>query len=230
VLVDISRRAADSVFTMRLALPIDEPRRQFSEFIALAALRTLGGAANRDFFPSRIAFAHARSSELREVHRILRCPVEFSHPADSWVLPQSVMALPLVSRDSHLLEVLETHADHLLAQRQRASGLAGMVESQLLAALPSGRVRATAVARQLGLSSRSLTRGLAAEGTSFGKILDRLRNRLALRYLEDASISLQQIAWLLGYSELAAFSHAFKRWFGTSPRRSRSRTGSPGLA
>ncbi len=186
VLVDISRRGADTVLTMRMMLPVDEPRRQFAEFITLAALRTLGSAANRDFFPSRITFAHARSSEVREVHRILRCPVEFSHPADSWVLPQSVMALPLVSSDSRLLELLETHADHLLSQRHRASGLVGMVESQLLAALPSGRVQAMAIARQLGMSQRSLTRGLAAEGTSFGKILDRLRNRLALRYLEDA--------------------------------------------
>lgn len=68
---------------------------------------------------------------------------------------------------------------------------------------------------------RSFARHLAAEGTSFGEILDSLRKRLAMRYLEDERISLQQIAWLLGYSESAAFTHAFKRWFGTSPRRAR---------
>ena len=71
------------------------------------------------------------------------------------------------------------------------------------------------------MSPRSFGRHLAREGTSFGEILDRLRNRLALRYLDDDRNSLQQIAWLLGYSEFAGFNHAFRRWFGTSPSRQR---------
>jgi AraC-like DNA-binding protein len=78
------------------------------------------------------------------------------------------------------------------------------------------------VARQLGMSERSFKRHLAQEGTSFGEVLDRLRYRLALRYLEDERSSIQQIAWLLGYSEIGAFNHAFKRWTGTSPGRARN--------
>ena len=100
-------------------------------------------------------------------------------------------------------------------------GLQGMVENQLVSALASGKAQAAEIANQLGMSVRSLSRQLAEEGTSFGEILDRVRQRLALRYLEDERISLQQAAWLLGYSEIAAFSHAFKRWTGTSPSRAR---------
>jgi AraC-like DNA-binding protein len=96
------------------------------------------------------------------------------------------------------------------------------VENQLLSMLPSGRVQKAVVAQQLGMSARSFTRHLAQEGSSFGEVLDRLRNRLALRYLEDKRISLQQTAWLLGYSEIGAFNHAFKRWTGTSPGRARN--------
>ena len=72
------------------------------------------------------------------------------------------------------------------------------------------------------MSARSLRRHLAQEGTSFGDVLDELRRRLAVRYLEDKQIALQQIAWLLGYSEAGAFNHAFKRWTGTSPSRARN--------
>jgi AraC-like DNA-binding protein len=72
------------------------------------------------------------------------------------------------------------------------------------------------------MSARSFKRHLAQEGTTFGEVLDRLRYRLALGYLEDQRISLQQIAWLLGYSEIGAFNHAFKRWTGTSPGRARN--------
>jgi AraC-like DNA-binding protein len=207
-------------------LAFDEPRRQFSEFIALALVRVLCKLTNRDFAPSRVTFVHARNTELREIHRILRCPVEFAHSVNSWAFPESIVQLPIVSADSRLLHILETHADDLLSKRRKTAGLRGTVENHLLSLLPSGKVQAAVVAQQLGMSLRSLTRQLAAEGVSVGEILDHLRNRLAVRYLEDRRISLQQIAWLLGYSELAAFNHAFKRWFGTSPSRARNQPAS----
>jgi AraC-like DNA-binding protein len=169
-----------------------------------------------------MTFVHARNSDLREIHCLLRCPVEFAHATDSWVLPQSVMELPIVSEDRHLLQILEAHADDLLSERRTASGLQGLVENHLLSVLPSGGVQAAVVAKQLGMSARSFTRRLAQESITFGEILDRLRSRLALRYLEDQRNSLQQIAWLLGYSEVTAFNHAFKRWFDTSPRGARN--------
>jgi AraC-like DNA-binding protein len=171
-----------------------------------------------------MGFAHARNVGLKEVHHVLRCPVSFAEATDCWVLPQSAMGLPILSKDSRLLGILEAHADHLLGERQAIGGLQGMVENQLVGALASGRVQATTIANQLGMSVRSLRRGLAAEGTSFGEILDRVRQRLARRYLEDKHVSLQQIAWLLGYSEPGAFNHAFRRWYGTSPGEARKRT------
>ncbi len=227
---ELATHLGDPVLITRHVLAADELHQQFSEFLALAVVRVLRRLTNRDVVPLRTTFAHARISGLREVHRILRCPVEFSQPLDSCVLPQRVMELPIVSHDSHLLHILETHAEQLLAERHAANELRGVVESHLARALPSGRVRAAEVARQLGMSARSFGRQLAREGTSFGEILSRVRNRLALRYLEDDRNSLKQIAWLLGYSELSAFNHAFKRWFGTSPRLARNRSGSAGAA
>jgi len=190
----------------------------------------LDKVTNRDFVPSRITFAHTRNSDLREIHRILRCPVEFACAADSWVFPQSFMELPIVSKDSYLLQILETHADDLLSRRNTGAGFRGLVENQLVSVLPSGKAQAAAIAQKLGMSERSFRRRLAEEGATFSEILDRVRNRLALRYLEDQRVSLQQIAWLLGYSELAAFNHAFKRWFGTSPRIARRPSAAPALA
>ena len=221
VRLQLSRRRDETVLTVRPVLAFDEPCRQFSEFSALALIRILRRLTNRDFAPRRITFTHTRNSGLTELRSILRCPVAFAQTSDGWVLPQGVMELPITSRDSRLLHILQAHAEDLLSERRSAAGLQGTVENQLLTALPSGRVQTAAVARQLGMSVRSLTRHLSQEGTSFGEILDRLRHRLALSYLEDRRISLQQIAWLLGYSEIGAFNHAFKRWTGTSPGRAR---------
>jgi AraC-like DNA-binding protein len=126
-----------------------------------------------------------------------------------------------VSSDSYLFQILTAHADHLLAERHSISGLQSMVENQLLNLLPSGASRAAVVAQRLGMSTRSFTRHLAEEGTTFGEILEHLRKRLAFRYLADNRMSLQQIAWFLGYSEPGAFTHAYKRWTGTTPGRAR---------
>jgi AraC-like DNA-binding protein len=218
---EISRRKDEVILAIRHLQEFDEPHQQFFELLALWFIRTLHKETNRDFTLLRVTFTHARNADLREVHRLLRCPVDFAQDVDSWVLPQHVVDLPIVSEDSQLLKILTAHADDLLAERHSLTGLQSMVANQLASLLPSGESRAAVVARQLGMSPRSLTRHLADEGTTFGEILERLRQRLAARYLADDRMSVQQIAWLLGYSEVGAFNHAYKRWTGTAPRRTR---------
>jgi AraC-like DNA-binding protein len=224
LLAEISQQKHEVILAVRHVQEFDESHRQFFELLALWFIRTLHKETNRDFTLLRITFTHARNADLREVHRLLRCPVDFAQAVDSWVLPQRVMDLPIVSGDSQLLQILTAHADDLLAERHSATGLQSMVANQLASLLPSGESRAAVVARQLGMSPRSLTRHLADEGTTFGEILEQLRQRLAARYLADDRMSVQQIAWLLGYSEVGAFNHAYKRWTGTTPGQTRKPT------
>jgi len=218
---EISRQNDEVILAIRHLQEFNESHRQFFELLALWFIRTLHKETNRDFTLSRVTFTHARNADLREVHRLLRCPVDFAQDGDSWVLPQRVMDLPIVSGDSQLLKILTAHADDLLAERHSVTGLQSMVANQLASLIPSGESRAAVVARRLGMSQRSLTRHLADEGTTFGEILEQLRQRLAARYLADDRISVQQTAWLLGYSEVGAFNHAYKRWTGTTPGRTR---------
>ena len=102
-----------------------------------------------------------------------------------------------------------------------------MVVNQLADLLPGGESRAAAVAQRLGMSTRTFIRYLAEEGTTFGEILEQLRQHLASGYLADNRMSSHQIAWLLGYSEPSAFIHAYKRWTGTTPWRARKRPRRP---
>ena len=224
---EISRQKDEVILAVRHLQEFDEPHRQFFELLALWFIRTLQQETNRDFTLSRVTFTHGRNADLREVHRLLRCPVDFAQGQDSWVLPQRVMDLPIVSGDTQLLKILTAHADDLLAEKHSVTGLQSTVASQLASLLPSGESRAAVVARQLGMSPRSLTRHLAEEGTTFGEIVEQLRRRLASRYLADDRMSVQQIAWLLGYSEVGAFNHAYKRWTGTAPRRNREPAAMP---
>jgi AraC-like DNA-binding protein len=228
LVLEIFRQKDEVILAIRHVQEFYELHQQFFELLALWFIRTLHRQTNADFAPLRVTFTHARDADLREVHRLLRCPVEFAQTVDSWVLPQRIMDLPVVSGDSHLLRILTVHADELLTERHSVTGLQSLVADQLISLLPSGESRAAAVAQRLNMSTRSFTRQLAKEGTTFAEILERLRQRLASRYLAHDRMSIKQIAWLLGYSQVGAFNHAYRRWTGTSPARARQKQ-PPGL-
>ena len=79
------------------------------------------------------------------------------------------------------------------------------------------------VCRELGVSSRTLSRRLTSEGYTFAGLVDALRSDLAKRYLREPELTISKIAWLLGYRQTSSFTHAFKRWTGKIPSRVQSR-------
>jgi AraC-like DNA-binding protein len=101
------------------------------------------------------------------------------------------------------------------------SQLRTRVENAISSLLPHGRVLVEDVARSLGMSERTLARKLSDEGLNFAEILQQLRRDLAVRYLDDRKLHVSKIAWLLGFHEVSAFTHAFKRWTGKTPRQMR---------
>jgi AraC-like DNA-binding protein len=92
------------------------------------------------------------------------------------------------------------------------------VRAKLIASMDGGDSSIEKVAEQLAMSSRSLQRRLADEGSSYNETLTEVREEFAKRYLERGIMSASEIAFLLGFTEPAAFFKAFKRWTGTTPR------------
>ena len=90
--------------------------------------------------------------------------------------------------------------------------------------LPHGKANAIEVARRIGMSHRTLARKLSSEGLTFSQIAEELKGDLAGQYLRDGDLPISQIAWLLGYREVSAFTHAFKRWTGMTPRQARAQS------
>jgi AraC-like DNA-binding protein len=78
------------------------------------------------------------------------------------------------------------------------------------------------VARSLGMSKRTLARKLSDEGLNFTEVLQQLQHDLADRYLDDPKLHISKIAWLLGFNEVSAFTHTFKRWTGKTPSQMRT--------
>jgi len=197
--------------------------RQNAEFGTAATIKGLREIAGRNIHPTQVTFAHPRNSHLREFERFFGCPVEFGGLMDQLSFSSETLTVPLLTEDRHLLETLQPICDEAAKQRNTAKGtLRASVEDELHKLLPHGKARRETVARRLAMSARTLSRRLADEGTSYDGIVDELRRSLALQYVKERSISLSQIAWLLGYEGSTSFNHAFVRWTGRSPSTARN--------
>ncbi len=192
---------------------------EFKTAFIVAAVRRWAGAS---FRPQEMRFAHPRASSLREVERFFGCPLRFGAEATEMIVSHEQLALPGTSADPYLLDLLIRHADDLLAERSPRPELRAEVERLVLQRLPQGAPTASEVAGELGLGERTLARRLTAEGAPFRQVVEDLRRDMAMRYLEDRGLSLAQISYLLGYADQSAFTNAFRRWTGHSPRRFRA--------
>ena len=114
--------------------------------------------------------------------------------------------------------LLEENPEAMLANLEASRTVRGQVEALLMTSLHTGEAGMDRIAGKMALSRQTLFRRLKAEGTTFEAVLDDLRRRLALEYLSGRKVSVSETAYLVGFAEPAAFSRAFKRWTGESPR------------
>ena len=134
----------------------------------------------------------------------------------------AAFAARLLTSDPERLKALGPFCDNAVKERNT---LCAAVEKEVEKLLPHGKAQKKTVARALGMSTRTFSRRLAVEETTYEEVVDQLRRSLALQYLKDPGMSLSQISWLLGYECSSSFSHAFRRWTGNSP--SLARKGKP---
>ncbi|WP_336491813.1 AraC family transcriptional regulator [Methylobacterium nigriterrae] len=174
--------------------------------------------------PVRLALCHPRHTGDREMEAFLGCTVTFDAPADEARFACAVGNAPLTGADPYLHGLLLGYCEEALAHRGRPTeSVRTRVENAVAPLLPHGRPRIADVAQGLGSSQRTLSRRLAEDGLTFERVLEEMRRDLALRYLRDARIPVSRIAWLLGFQEVGAFTHAFRRWTGRTPTEARAR-------
>jgi AraC-like DNA-binding protein len=153
------------------------------------------------------------------------CTLAFSADVDEIAFASEFARCPLGGADPYLNRLLVGYCAEILARRpQPVCSIRNKVENAIAPRLPHGSAQVDEIASSLGMSRRTLSRQLAAEGLTFAGILEEMRTELALQHLKDPQLSVSQIAWLLGYQEASAFTTAFKRWTGTTPSATRARS------
>src|SRR5262245_972112 len=204
-----------------VGIPRHSDRHQI-ECLMATLVRTCRELTNRHLLASRVSFIHRRSGDTSEFNAFFGCDVTFGAAVDEVAFSNSIGKMPVVGADPYLNEILLKYCQEALADRPTARSSFGLgVENAIALQLPHGNAQLSEIARKLGVSQRTLARRLSSEGLTFAGVLQRLKSDLAKRHLADETLSISEIAWLLGYQDVSAFTHAFKRWTGKSPRAAR---------
>jgi AraC-like DNA-binding protein len=187
------------------------------EFWVVCLIRICRHLTGRHLRPARVRLTHFRAHGQARLSRQVGCPVEFGATADEILFPREALQLRVINADPYLNRLLVDACERALTGRRPPDSFAARGEKGIAPLLPHGQARAGEAAARLGMSPRTFARRLAEEGLTFSRLLHRLRLDLSRRYLVQERLPVSKVAWLLGYQEVGAFSHAFRRWTGKSP-------------
>jgi AraC-like DNA-binding protein len=197
----------------------DQQQMEFLATTVIRGCRVLTGAALK---PLGVQLVHQAARSRADLDGYFGCQVTFGAEIDRISFDKEVGQLSLVGADPFLDKILLEYCEQALAARHtNSSPLRISIENAVTPLLPHGEAKFDKVARGLGVSRRTLGRRLKSEGLSFSEILRQLRSDLITRYLGESDFSISQVAWLVGFQSLAAFSHSCKRWYGMSPKELR---------
>ena len=172
--------------------------------------------------PKAFSFTHEEPSSYRaEYDRIFRVPLIFGSNKNAILFGEELLSVRLPPTNRYVFRLVTEQAEVLLNRLDSSKSTRGRVESLLVPMLHTGEASIETIAGKLGVSRQTLFRKLKAEGVTFEKVLGELRHKLALHYLNGKKVSVNETAYLVGFSDPAAFSRAFKRWTGASPSTTR---------
>jgi len=169
-----------------------------------------------DLNPVAVNFIHSKPLCSKEYYSYFNAPVNFNADNDSLILPAAAVDKRLPIGHPELAKINDQYIIRYLARLDQNS-IVQRVEGAIIDMLSSGGVSDEKVAEKLNMSTRSLQRKLQSAHTTFRTLLDEVRQEIAENYVHDSTVSLTEIAFILGYSEHSSFSRAYKRWKKISP-------------
>jgi AraC-like DNA-binding protein len=197
------------------------PIRVIAEFVMTALLPALKLFVGHDAWPSRVSFAYQAPPYAAEYTRIFGGAERFGAAFTQMEVPRAWLDRSHSYGNPELYALLKAQADRTLSRLERDASLKARIE-QVLARCGSRRATLQDIASSLHMSTRSLRRGLQAEGVSYVKLRTQHRIAEAKRMLMQPNASIQETAYTLGFDSVTAFHRAFKRWTGMTPMQYRS--------
>jgi len=193
------------------------------ESIVGAVTSQLASRALPGWTPSEVWFPYPAPDHVDAYRRFFRCSLRFDMPTAALVLDTDVLALENPS-DGAVGALIVRRAESALASLGNPTSFRERVRAQLAASLEHGEIGAHQLAAALHMSRATLGRRLSEEGTCVREVLDQLRRELAMEYMRDPSVSLDELASRLAFSDARALRRACVRWTGQTPKQLRGKT------
>jgi AraC-like DNA-binding protein len=197
------------------------PRAQFMDMLMAAMAIRLRHVAQDPGLAIHIDIEHPAPRSITEFFRVLGRNVRFDCTENRLALDTRILSRPLPNADPQLYRIVRQHAQDQIERREKTQSLVYCVTDYIADALKHGDATLAEAAQTLGMSSRALQRELEKANTTFRDLVEDTRKSMARHFLYDTSLPLTEIAFMLGFSELSAFSRAARGWFGASPRELR---------
>jgi len=215
--------SGEALWVERRPTGAEPASRHAAEFALGCVILRSSWVTTTRWLPREVAFRSPAPADPGEYHRVLGCPVTFDAGRDGFAVGQETLDIPMKSFDTALNAIVERQATKMLNAYPGEGSLLGEVKSEIRREFHGTRPQVERVAKALGMSGRSLQRNLLAMGTSYQEVLREEGLALAKTYLESTRMSVAEIAFILGYSEVSAFQRAFGKGAGLSPRAFRGR-------
>ncbi|AXQ30508.1 AraC family transcriptional regulator [Solimonas sp. K1W22B-7] len=193
---------------------VEESTVQAVEFVFALGSNEFRAHAPSSWNPPGVMFRHAAPPDLSAHHRVFGPNVRFNQDRNAVYADRATLALLLNTGGSHTRAVMRSVLR--LEHEVQDPGITTRVEGIVRALLPFASCTVDDVSRAMGMTTRTLQDHLLKQDQSFKGIKDQVRADLALRYLRSSTLAIAEIAEILGYSEVSAFSRSFRRWHGVS--------------
>jgi AraC-like DNA-binding protein len=172
--------------------------------------------------PLKVHFSFARPHYFAQYQHFFQCPVKFSQAKDMIVFNGEDMHLPVVWQNSLVNKMFVGKATQKLQAMKQTQNFTNKVSALIMETMHIENPGAERVAVALNVSRRTLHRKLKLENTSYQLVLDQVRKKAALDYIQAERFEFKEIAFRLGYANLSGFYRAFGRWTGHTPLAYRS--------
>ena len=220
--IELEKQHQLAVFRWFRDRPLTLGHRVANEAVLAEILELARRCGDERVRPVEVTLRHPAPADVSRHARFFGVPPRFSASEDSISFPRAAFTRPMPMAHGDFSAFFIREAEHRL-QKLGEPTLVARVEHALLAALPSGAPSMPGIAAQLDLSERQLRRELETAGVSFRGLVERLRRERAAQLLGETQTSVDQAAFVLGFSEVSAFSRAFKRWYAIPPSEYRAR-------
>ena len=191
---------------------------QLNEYLNGFLVQTLLTATRTTVPLIRVTFRHKQPATTQALCDFFKCRLEFSAQHNSIYLPSSFLSQPFLTSNKLMFRVLANAMETYFSMGDKTSDFVSKVCRQIMLEDPIANLDSNSIAKLMGLSTRTLRRRLSEEGFTFNEAKNLARERRAKYLLVNSRASLTEIAFDLGYSELSAFSRAFRSWVGESPQ------------